>query len=71
MENKGFTLWFTWLSGAGKSPLLRLLLRYYEAPAGAIALGLSPEALRPLEHWPHVDFRSTDDTVLDSWPLEH
>jgi ATP-binding cassette subfamily B protein len=48
----GETLAILGAPGAGKSTLLRLLLRYYEAPAGAIALGLSPEALRPLEHWP-------------------
>ena len=28
-------------SGCGKSTLLRLLLRYYEVPAGALALGLA------------------------------
>ena len=54
----GETLAILGAPGAGKSTLLRLLLRYYEAPAGAIALGLSPEALRPLEHWPLGALRS-------------
>lgn len=54
----GETLAILGAPGAGKSTLLRLLLRYYEAPVGAIALGLAPEALRPLAHWPLGALRS-------------